>query len=67
VAFGGEPTLRHDASEIIDLFVQNNGVRRLIIPTNGLVKERVYAIVDAALGSHSIFATVSERRTGWVR
>src|SRR3954464_16036290 len=27
---GGEPTLRHDASEIIDLFVTQNGVRRLI-------------------------------------
>jgi len=50
---GGEPTLRHDASEIINLFVRNNGVRRLIIPTNGLVKERVYAIVDEALGRHS--------------
>lgn len=49
---GGEPTLRHDASEIIDLFVRNNGVRRLIIPTNGLVKERVYAIVDEALSQH---------------
>ncbi|HEX5701916.1 MAG TPA: radical SAM protein [Pyrinomonadaceae bacterium] len=50
---GGEPTLRHDASEIIDLFVRNNGVQRLIIPTNGLVKDRVYAIVDDALGRHS--------------
>ena len=50
---GGEPTLRHDASEIIDLFVRNNGVRRLIIPTNGLVKDRVCAIVDDALGRHS--------------
>ncbi|HEY8204924.1 MAG TPA: radical SAM protein [Pyrinomonadaceae bacterium] len=49
---GGEPTLRHDASEIIDLFVRNNGVRRLIIPTNGLVKQRVYEIVDNALGRH---------------
>lgn len=49
---GGEPTLRHDASEIVDMFVRNNGVRRLIIPTNGLVKERVYSIVDDALGSH---------------
>jgi len=29
--FGGEPTLRHDASAIIDMFVRNNGVRRLII------------------------------------
>ncbi|HMJ27077.1 MAG TPA: radical SAM protein, partial [Pyrinomonadaceae bacterium] len=41
---GGEPTLRHDVSEIIDMFVRNNGVRRLIIPTNGLVKARVYEI-----------------------
>lgn len=49
---GGEPTLRHDASEIIDMFVRHNGVRRLIIPTNGLVKSRVYDIVDRALASH---------------
>src|SRR6266566_1190336 len=49
---GGEPTLRHDASEIIDTFVRNNGVRRLIIPTNGLVKSRVCEIVDRALGRH---------------
>lgn len=49
---GGEPTLRHDASEIIDLFVRHNGVQRLIIPTNGLVKERVGAIVDDALRRH---------------
>jgi len=50
---GGEPTLRHDASEIVDMFVRNNGVRRLIIPTNGLVKERVHTIVNDALGRHS--------------
>jgi len=49
---GGEPTLRHDACEIIDMFVRNNGVRRLIIPTNGLVKSRVYEIVERSLGSH---------------
>ena len=49
---GGEPTLRHDASEIIDTFIRNNGVRRLIIPTNGLIKTRVAEIVDNALGSH---------------
>ena len=49
---GGEPTLRHDASEIIDIFVRNNGVQRLIIPTNGLVKSRVYEIVDRALTAH---------------
>jgi len=50
---GGEPTLRHDATELIDTFVRNNGVRRLIIPTNGLVKSRVVDIVDRALGRHS--------------
>jgi MoaA/NifB/PqqE/SkfB family radical SAM enzyme len=49
---GGEPTLRHDASQIIDMFVRRNGVRRVIIPTNGLVKARVYEIVDEALGNH---------------
>jgi MoaA/NifB/PqqE/SkfB family radical SAM enzyme len=50
---GGEPTLRHDVSEIVDMFVRNNGLRRLIIPTNGLVKDRVCEIVDRALGAHS--------------
>src|SRR5881275_1470531 len=50
---GGEPTLRHDASEIIRMFVRNNGVHRLIIPTNGLVKSRVCEIAAEALGRHS--------------
>src|SRR4026207_1833647 len=39
---GGEPTLRRDLSEIINLFVANNAVNRIIIPTNGLIKARVY-------------------------
>jgi MoaA/NifB/PqqE/SkfB family radical SAM enzyme len=47
---GGEPTLRRDVSEIIDLFVEQNGVDRVIIPTNGLIKSRVCEIVDRALG-----------------
>jgi MoaA/NifB/PqqE/SkfB family radical SAM enzyme len=46
---GGEPTLRHDASEIIRLFVENNGVRRIIIPTNGLLKARTFEIARDAL------------------
>src|SRR6266516_467840 len=46
---GGEPTLRRDVSQIIDTFVQNNGVRRIIIPTNALIKSRVYEVVDRAL------------------
>ena len=50
---GGEPTLRRDVSEIINLFVQKNGVRRIIIPTNGLIKSRIFEIVDRALDSNN--------------
>src|SRR5919202_7014856 len=50
---GGEPTLRHDASEIIRLFVENNGVRRVVVPTNGLLKGRTFEIVERALGAHT--------------
>ena len=50
---GGEPTLRHDASEVINLFVRNNGVRRVIIPTNGLLKGRTREIVGRALGENA--------------
>jgi Fe-coproporphyrin III synthase len=49
---GGEPTLRRDLPEIIDLFIRNNGVNRVIIPTNALIKSRVYEIVDQALSQH---------------
>jgi MoaA/NifB/PqqE/SkfB family radical SAM enzyme len=49
---GGEPTLRQDADEIIRLFVENNGVRRVIIPTNGLLKARTHELVDRALALH---------------
>src|ERR1044072_2209783 len=49
---GGEPTLRRDVSEVIDLFVNNNGVNRIIIPTNGLIKSHVCEIVDRAPSSH---------------
>ncbi|HEV2915570.1 MAG TPA: radical SAM protein [Pyrinomonadaceae bacterium] len=49
---GGEPTLRRDVPEIIETFIKNNGVERVIIPTNGLIKTRVHEIVDRALGAH---------------
>ena len=49
---GGEPTLRRDVSEIIDTFVKFNGVERVIIPTNALIKSRVYEIVDRTLADH---------------
>src|SRR5688572_4359535 len=50
---GGEPTLRRDVPEIINMFVGNNGVNRVIIPTNGIIKSRVFEIVDRALGDNA--------------
>ena len=49
---GGEPTLRRDLSDVIDVFVSNNGVNRIIIPTNGLIKSRIYDVVDRALNNN---------------
>lgn len=46
---GGEPTLRKDLPEIIDLFVRNNGVRYINLPTNGLKPNRIYEIAEHAL------------------
>src|SRR5258707_2186796 len=42
---GGEPTLRRDVSEIIDMFVEKNCVARVITPTYGLIKSCVCEIV----------------------
>jgi MoaA/NifB/PqqE/SkfB family radical SAM enzyme len=49
---GGEPTLRRDLNEIINLFVRQNGVRRVIIPTNAIVKSHVVETVGRALGEN---------------
>jgi MoaA/NifB/PqqE/SkfB family radical SAM enzyme len=49
---GGEPTLRRDLTRIIDTFIENNGVSRVIIPTNGLIKGRTYEVVEHALERH---------------
>ena len=49
---GGEPMLRRDLTQVIDTFVQGNGVERIIIPTNALVKARTFEVVDHALESH---------------
>jgi MoaA/NifB/PqqE/SkfB family radical SAM enzyme len=49
---GGEPTLRRDVNRIINMFVERNGVQRIIIPTNALIKSRVFEIVNQALGEN---------------
>ena len=49
---GGEPTLRADLEKIIDLFVRNNGVRYINLPTNGLKPDRVFQIAERSLSAN---------------
>jgi MoaA/NifB/PqqE/SkfB family radical SAM enzyme len=49
---GGEPTLRRDLNEIVNLFVRRNGVRRVIIPTNAIVKSHVLEVAGRALAEN---------------
>ena len=46
---GGEPFLRKDLAEAICLFYENNGVRGIRIPTNGLPTAHTIKIVKAVL------------------
>ncbi len=49
---GGEPTLREELGEIIDLFRQNNRVATVRLPTNALLTSRIENIVDRVCSSH---------------
>jgi MoaA/NifB/PqqE/SkfB family radical SAM enzyme len=49
---GGEPTLRKELPEIIDLFVRNNGVSYINLPTNGLKPNRIYEIAEHCLSQN---------------
>jgi MoaA/NifB/PqqE/SkfB family radical SAM enzyme len=46
---GGEPFLRKDLAEIISLFYDNNGIRGVRIPTNGLPTDQIVNAVKTVL------------------
>ena len=46
---GGEPFLRKDLAEIIELFYLNNGMRHVNLPTNGLLPVKVESVVSYLL------------------
>ncbi|HXZ27456.1 MAG TPA: radical SAM protein [Terriglobales bacterium] len=46
---GGEPFLRKELAEIIELFYANNGVRHVNLPTNGLLPQKLEAVVSQVL------------------
>lgn len=41
---GGEPFLRNDLVEICSTFIENNSVNNLLIPTNGLLTQRIVEV-----------------------
>src|SRR5512142_136437 len=46
---GGEPFMRKELAEIIELFYVNNGVRQINLPTNGLLPAKVESVISALL------------------
>jgi MoaA/NifB/PqqE/SkfB family radical SAM enzyme len=46
---GGEPTLREDLPEICKIFLDNNKIRSISIPTNGLMPKKISKIVGEIL------------------
>ena len=49
---GGEPFLRPDIAAVYGLFSDNNNLREIDIPTNGLLPERTYAQAREMLAQH---------------
>jgi MoaA/NifB/PqqE/SkfB family radical SAM enzyme len=48
---GGEPTLRADLAEIIEIFYRVSGVQRVTIPTNGFYPDRIERLVRRVMES----------------
>jgi MoaA/NifB/PqqE/SkfB family radical SAM enzyme len=46
---GGEPTLRAELPEILQLFYRQNGVRSVNFPANGLIPSRLVQVVEQTL------------------
>ena len=46
---GGEPFLRKEFAEIVRLFIRNNGVRQVYVPTSGYFTERTEAALRSVL------------------
>jgi MoaA/NifB/PqqE/SkfB family radical SAM enzyme len=46
---GGEPFLRAEFAEIVSLFVRNNGVKQIYVPTSGYFTERMRTALEAVL------------------
>jgi MoaA/NifB/PqqE/SkfB family radical SAM enzyme len=46
---GGEPMLREELGEILEMFALRNGVRNVNLPTNGLLPKQTFRTIDYVL------------------
>ncbi len=49
---GGEPVMRRELTQIVDIFVRNNGVVTVDFPTNGLLTRRIVEVAETILDAH---------------
>lgn len=57
---GGEPFIRPEFGEICRLFIENNGVKRIYVPTNGYFTERTHEQLKETFRSSSLLSFVCE-------
>lgn len=57
---GGEPFLRKEFADICDLFIKNNAVKRIYVPTNGYFTERTHDQLQKVFESKTLVSFVCE-------
>lgn len=57
---GGEPFLRSEFAAICRLFIENNGVRQIYVPTNGYYTSSTVAAVEQVLADPNLWYFVCE-------
>lgn len=56
---GGEPTLRQDLPQLIDIFRRHNQINSVDVPTNGLLPDRIAELARQVLVTNSTLGHVS--------
>lgn len=57
---GGEPFIRKDFAEIVRMFIRNNGVKQVYVPTNGYFDDRTEAALRSVLEEKTLDLFVCE-------
>ncbi|MGF1572059.1 MAG: radical SAM/SPASM domain-containing protein [Sumerlaeia bacterium] len=63
---GGEPVMRKDLDEVVNVFAKTNKISTLDLPTNGLLKKRVLDVVESILDENpQVMITVGHSLDGF--